>query len=930
MQKSDTPRKLAVLVCGVFEWNLDRIRQRLRNTTLLADVLPAGLHANPQRLRDILQEKIDALQNEPDLNGIVIGYGVCGRGTIGLISPRVPLVMPRAQDCIGVFLGSHERYLQEFAQRPGTRYMTQGWYDSTTRKPKKDRSESYYSRRDHSLYAPDFTTLENAYGYDNACFICKFRESWKENYQRSAYIRFPGEDDEPEGLKVSRGTAESLNWEHEVLAGDESLLEALLNGDWDDPRVLVVPSGYVTVSAPGSEVIAYTSGAGSRVTEVLANYNTGATQAPDIRQEGIGLGIDTGGTFTDGVIYDFATGAVLASAKSPTTHDDLIVGIRETLNRLPRESLEQVRKVGISTTLATNAVVERKGRKVGVLIMTPFRSTTSDLPFEFVRKIQGTMSIEGSPLEEIDPQEVRRVAAEIVESGCEAVAVSGFAGVVNPAHEKEVASIIHKETGLHTVCGHELTTALNFVERATTAAMNAKLIPPIELLLDAVGDALREAGLGKVSVMIMKGDGSLMLDRVARQLPVQTILSGPAASVIGAAALFDVPDALVVDMGGTTLDVAVIRNRAPVASDRGARVGTLRTSVRSMETRTIGLGGDSEIDLSHWPDVRIGPRRIVPISRMTGRYPETATHIPRLAQGILDPGHHGFEYIALAPGVHAGSPLLEQLVDGPRLIREVAKALDRPGPGFIPWEDEETRGRIVRFGLTLTDIMHADGRFLDYDRQAALDLLDSWATVLDVGRGEIIEAIDTEFRAMVANEFIGAVLPRESKWENSDDLRRWLCIHLSQYPKHNGSGLSFDLGMPLIPVGAPAHVLFPPLADAVGRDILVSEHAGVANALGAICGQVILRETATIRITGEGAFHCSWRGGAERSSSLEEALEQSEQAITQSLQDAAVANRVPFSRPMFQVVPLEARTPLGTILISVTLTGELHGICEPA
>ncbi|MBN2450356.1 MAG: DUF1638 domain-containing protein, partial [Lentisphaeria bacterium] len=529
----DHGNRIGVVACGVLQWNIERLRPRLGEQELVLRILPAQLHNDPHRLREMLQGAIDELDAVEGVRGIAIGFGVCGRGAVGLHARRVPLVLPRVQDCIGVFLGSHLRHMEEFGRHPGSRYLTHGWFRKTVEERPLERC---HTPRNDSLYGTTFEDLRERYGEDNARFICDFRDSWKRNYRRSAYIRFDGEPDHAAGRRAAEAIARELGWVHTLLEGDDSLLLALLSGQWSDPRLLVVPPGNKTVSAPGEAVFGFAVGIDGHVDDLLARYQA-AEKAPPLRQ-GIGLGIDTGGTYTDAVVFEFATGRVLAQAKAPTVHRDLIRGIRGALAALPPAEVRRVCRVGLSTTLATNAFVEGKGRPVGLLLMSRFAVDAGELPFPFVRHLRGAISIDGNEVEPVDENEVRRCAREAREAGCEAVAVSGFASVINPLHEQTVARIVLEETGLHAVCGHELTTRLNFVERATTATMNAKLIPLIETLIDALSEALAECGLPAVRIMVAKGDGSQMLADVARRIPVETVLSGPAASVVGAARLF--------------------------------------------------------------------------------------------------------------------------------------------------------------------------------------------------------------------------------------------------------------------------------------------------------------------------------------------------------------------------------------------------------
>jgi len=307
----------------------------------------------------------------------------------------------------------------------------------------------------------------------------------------------------------------------------------------------------------------------------------------------IGLGIDAGGTYTDAVIYDMPSKTVTSKAKALSTKWDFTIGIAEALSQLDQSLLEQIELVALSTTLATNAIVENQGQQVGMLLMPPAgRLDREDIPYEPKAVLAGRLSITGQEIGAIDPDEIRRVARTMLEDdGVEVFAVSGYAGCVNPVHENAVRQIVQDETGLLVTCGHELSDLLNFRTRAQTAMLNARLIPLLTRLLTDLESVLLARHIG-APVVVVKGDGTLMSSRMAKQRPVETILSGPAASVAGAQFLTGLNNAVIVDMGGTTTDTAVIENGIPEIRESGATVGGFKTHVKAMDIRTEGIGGD--------------------------------------------------------------------------------------------------------------------------------------------------------------------------------------------------------------------------------------------------------------------------------------------------------------------------------------------------
>jgi len=157
---------------------------------------------------------------------------------------------------------------------------------------------------------------------------------------------------------------------------------------------------------------------------------------------------------------------------------------------------------------------------------------------------------------------------------------------------------------------------LNFQTRATTAMLNARIIPRLTGLLLDLEKVMADQGIC-APIVVVKGDGSLMSAAMAKQRPVETILSGPAASVAGARHLTGIKDALVVDMGGTTTDTAALTADAVNLNEKGSNIGGYRTHVKALEIRTAGLGGDSLIQFEKGKFL-IGPKRVAPIAWLGG------------------------------------------------------------------------------------------------------------------------------------------------------------------------------------------------------------------------------------------------------------------------------------------------------------------------
>ena len=324
------------------------------------------------------------------------------------------------------------------------------------------------------------------------------------------------------------------------------------------------------------------------------------------------LGIDTGGTYTDSVIFDSVSGCVIAKAKAFTTHDDLSRGINNSINALDFQDLASLTRVIISTTLATNAIVEGKGHKTGLILIG--KKLTEMTPAFSTYNAGGRINPKGRELSPINPDEIINIIRLFHEQEIESIAVCGFLSVRNPIHEAEIEAIIRKHSNMTVVCSHKISADLGFFERAVTTVLNASLMPIIKNFITSIISVLKSHDIGALPY-IVKCDGSIAAIDSVRETPIETILSGPVASAIGAMHLSGLKDAIVADMGGTTTDTVLIKDNRVSMSIKGAKVGNWQTMVKSVDVSTYGLGGDSRIDYDDGKFV-VGPQRVLPACRM--------------------------------------------------------------------------------------------------------------------------------------------------------------------------------------------------------------------------------------------------------------------------------------------------------------------------
>lgn len=208
--------------------------------------LRRGLHSNPDTLREAVQEVVDGT-DETACQAIALGYALCSNGVAGLRARGIPLVAPRAHDCITLLVGSKERYAEEFAARPGTYYYSGGWIE-------RGADQVPRSPEDGAGLDVPFDELVRKYGQDNAEYLWEIQSAWMKNYTRAAFIDV-GLGNTEEYRSYTRREAEGKGWSYDELPGDLSLLQALVDGDWDEGRFLITRPGQRIVPCVGEAIL---------------------------------------------------------------------------------------------------------------------------------------------------------------------------------------------------------------------------------------------------------------------------------------------------------------------------------------------------------------------------------------------------------------------------------------------------------------------------------------------------------------------------------------------------------------------------------------------------------------------------------------------------------------------------------------------------
>ena len=610
------------------------------------------------------------------------------------------------------------------------------------------------------------------------------------------------------------------------------------------------------------------------------------------------LGVDTGGTYTDAVIVDEAADRVIGSAKSLTTRGDLAVGIGKAVDAALAGAgiaAADVALVSLSTTLATNALVEGQGGRVA-LVFIGFDADDLDrgglteaLKGDPVIRLSGGHSHAGTEAAALDLAALE-TAVTALGDGVMGFAVAARFATRNPAHEIAARDLIRRTTGRPVTCSHELSAQLNGPKRALTAVLNARLIGMIDRLVAACERHLAAVGIA-APLMVVRGDGALISAAMVRERPIETILSGPAASIVGARWLTGETDALVSDIGGTTTDVALLRDGLPEIDPQGARVGGFRTMVEAVAMRTTGLGGDSEVHLvTEGLDggLRLGPRRLVPVSLLAVEHgPMVHAALDRWLSADAVGEHDGRFVIPM--GGNAGGL-------GPRDLAVLAR-VTQPMPvvaaltsrlEVAALERLVARGLVMVAGVTPSDASHVLGRLDAWDGLAAEKAVRLLAKRRN-GRGErfapdaatLAQAIVDQLTAQTVDCLLEAAFGEDPAFagESAETLARHKLVAAGLAGHRGVVEMTVRLGVPVIGLGASAPSYYGAVGARLGARMILPEHAGVANAIGAVVGQVSQRATGLVSSPGEGRFTAHLAAGLEQFNDRDNALAAMEAAL---------------------------------------------------
>lgn len=396
------------------------------------------------------------------------------------------------------------------------------------------------------------------------------------------------------------------------------------------------------------------------------------------------IGIDVGGTCTDAVLLD---GSAVRSTAKVETHEDLLISLGDVLDRILKGIPgDQINRVVLSTTIVTNLIAEKKYEPVGVILLPgPGRAFNDYRQLEDVFFLSGAIDYRGREIIALDESEIERAIAWLENKGYQKVAVVGKFSTRNNSHERKVARDIRKSHPEWRVeMGHLAGGKLNFTRRISNTVLTCATREKYTYFANSVRNALARRDIS-ADVFILKADGGTLPLEASEQAPVETIFSGPAASTLGVQALTPPGEtSLVVDIGGTTTDLALILSGQPLLASRGAKIADRFTQVRALSVHSVPIGGDSVIE-------RVGKELIIYSERVGQAYclggplptPTDALRVMGMTQiGDLDKAREAMDILG-GPLGKGAMEIAHGIVD--LVINTIVKEIERM---LLEWEQE--------------------------------------------------------------------------------------------------------------------------------------------------------------------------------------------------------------------------------------------------
>lgn len=567
----------------------------------------------------------------------------------------------------------------------------------------------------------------------------------------------------------------------------------------------------------------------------------------------IKLGIDTGGTYTDAVIYDSSSKKVLSYSKSPTIKQNLKQGILNAIDLLDSDLFTKITGVYLSTTLATNACVEHKYYKAKLVMINSYKRVVDEEGEKYGLNNEDEIIFTDLDDEKIKDREyIEKLKNTILKNidDCDGISiVQRNDQDFSAKYEKFLQALLSKETDKPIICGYQLFNDLNCIRRGASTVLNVKLIPIIENFIVAIKAALKERVID-APVNIVRSDGSLMSDLYSSQRPVETILCGPAASLMGARSITEEKNSIIVDMGGTTTDISMVKNENTIKVSNGVNIGKWKTMVKGVFIETFALGGDSRLLVGNKNFV-INDKRAIPFCTAVSKYPTIMVDLKAMIKKYKKHSLPIYEFFILEKDpdnittlTEAQKRLCQALKVKPLIYTDVCKYM---GSDIYTLDisELENKGIVQRIGLTPTDIMHIKGDFNAFDKEASVFLAEYFINSVNYYSGfeytleSFVDAVYDKISKKLYRHIVKILIENDNdKYDSTiDSLAKKAWIKAAK-PEKSFFNPIFTTNAVLTGIGAPIHLFLPKVAKAMQTKCIIPEHSEVANAIGAASGKV--------------------------------------------------------------------------------------------
>ena len=393
-------------------------------------------------------------------------------------------------------------------------------------------------------------------------------------------------------------------------------------------------------------------------------------------------------------------------------------------------------------------------------------------------------------------------------------------------------------TGHPVVCGHELSQELGAYERAATAILNAQLIPITYQFIHSIMAEVKKRKLD-AKILMLKCDGSVIDIKGAKLRPIETIFSGPAASVMGASYLSGLDTCAVIDVGGTSTDVSLIKKGNPKLCEKGAVVGGWQTSVKAIKIESSANGGDSHVWFKKC--IRIGPRRVMPLCFAAVQYPnfkEKLEKNPVPLRTMLNEHIQPTKFF-VSTGTDPINPteierkLLEYIKDEPLSIHEILNKMRRfPSPAVL---DSLIQQRAIQaIGCTPSGALHVLGEYTEWDVEAAQIGAKKLSRFTQMGTHAFCKKVKQQVAKNMAYSLMSFIMEGRGK----DGIKKLLEEEMP---------VQYKLNIPIVMLGGPVKAYYEEIKALIDAEIIVPEQARVGNAVGALVGKGIKRIEIIIR-----------------------------------------------------------------------------------